>query len=91
MVALAAHLAQIRDLPVLEALGVGLRAVQQARDPRRGEQRVVLGLERGQLFAAHVGAAARHHHGGVPAQQRQGAAEGVEALELLFELLVWRG
>ncbi len=55
---------------------------------RRGEQRVVFGLERGQLLAAHVGTATRHHHGGVPAQERERAAEGVEALELLFELLV---
>ena len=91
VVALAAHLAQVGELPVLESLGVGLRAIQQARDARRGQQRVVLGLERGQLLAAHVGAAARHHHRGVPAQQRERATEGVQALELLLELLVGRG
>jgi len=88
MVALAAHLAQVGDLPVRETLGVGLRAVEQTRDPRRGQQCVVLRLQRSELLAAHVGAAARHHHGGIPAQQRQGAAKGVEPSELLLELFV---
>ena len=49
---------------------------------------MVLDLDGGELLAAHVGAAARHHHGGIPAQQRQRAAEGVQALPLLFELFV---
>ena len=88
MVALAAHLAQVRELPVFESLRVRLRAIEQPRDARRGEQRVILGLERGELLTAHLGAAARHHHGGVPAQQRQRAAEGVQAPEFLFQLLV---
>ena len=44
-----------------------------------------------QLLAAHVRAATRHHHGGIPAQQRQRAPEGMEALELLLELYVRRG
>ena len=35
----------------------------------RSQQRVMLGLECGDLLAAHIGAAARHHHRGVPAQQ----------------------
>ena len=84
MIALAAHLAQIRHLPVEQTLCIGLGAVQQAGDARRGEQRVMLGLQRRKLLAAHVRASARHHHGGVPAKERQGSAEGVESLELLF-------
>ena len=91
MVALAAHLAQVRDLPVGEALGIGLRPVQEPGDARRGEQSVVFGLERGELLAANVRATARHHHRGVPAQQRKRAAEGMQALELLLELFVGRG
>ena len=91
MVALTAHLAQIGDLPVGEPLGIGLGAIEQARDARRGEQRVVLGLERGELLAANVGTAPRHHDRRIPAQQRQRATEGVEALELLLELLVRGG
>ena len=42
----------------------------------------------GQLFAADVRTAARHHHGRVPAQQGDGAPESVDALELLFKLLI---
>ena len=91
MVALAAHLVQVRDLPVGEPLGVRLSAVQEPRDARRREQRVVFGLQRRELLAANVGATARHHHRRVPAQQRQSTAEGMQALELLFELLVGRG
>src|SRR5256885_3638647 len=53
--------------------------------------RSVLGLQRRELLAAHVGAAARHHDRRVPAQQRQSTAEGMKAPELLFELLVGRG
>src|SRR2546430_17586604 len=75
----------------LEPLGVRLGAVQEADDARRGKERVMLGLERRKLLAANVGAAARHHHGCVPAQQRESTAEGMQALELLFELLVGRG
>ena len=91
MVALPAHLPKIRDLPVGESLGVGLRPIEQPRDARRSEQRVVLGLERGKLLAANVGTAPRHHHRRIPAQQRQRSTEGVEALELLLELFVRRG
>ena len=49
---------------------------------------MVFGLERRQLLAAHVGAAARHHHGGVPAQDAPRATEGVQPSEFLLELLV---
>src|SRR5256885_14181287 len=91
MVALPAHLVQVGDLPVGEPLGVRLSAVQEPRNARRREQRVVLGLQRRELLAANVGATARHHHRRVPAQQRQSTAEGMQALELLFELLVGRG
>ena len=87
-VALPAHLAQVRDLPVLEAAGAGLRAIEQARDPRRGDQRVVLGLQRRELFAANVGAAARHHHRRVPPQDGHGTAEGMQAFPFLLELFV---
>jgi len=69
MVALTPHLAEVRDLPLAQALRVGLRAIEQPRDTRRGEERVVLGLEGGQLLASNIGAAARHHHGRIPAQQ----------------------
>ena len=88
VIALAAHFAQIGDLPVIQTLGIGVRPIQQARDLRCREQRVVFGLQRGQLFAAQRGAATRHHHRCVPVQERNGATEGVEALELLFKLLV---
>ena len=44
MIALAAHLAQIGELPVLEPLRVGLRTIQQPGDLRRRQQRVVFGL-----------------------------------------------
>ena len=89
VVALAAHLAQIRDLPIDEALAVRLRAIQETGDSRRGEQSVVFGLERGELLAADVRAATRHHHGGIPSQERKRSAEGMEAFELLLELLIW--
>ncbi len=89
-VALAAHLAQVGELPVLELPGRGLCALEQPRDARRGEQRVALRVERRELFAAHAGAAARHHHRGVPAQQTGRAPEGVQAPEFLLELLVGR-
>ena len=52
---------------------------------------MVLGLDGSQLLAAHVGAAARHHDGGIPAQQRQRTTEGVQPLPLLFELFVGGG
>jgi len=70
MVALAAHLVQIGERPVFQLRGARFGALQQARHFRGGEQGVVFGLERRQLLAAHIGAAARHHHGRVPAQQR---------------------
>src|SRR5256886_12996981 len=62
----------------LEPLGVRLGAVQEADDARRGKERVMLGLERRKLLAANVGAAARHHHGCVPAQQRESTARSEE-------------
>ena len=88
MIALTAHLAQVRELPVFEPLGVGLRAIEQARDLGRREQGVVFGFERGQLLAAHFGAAAGHHHRRVPAQQRERAAKGMQAAKFLLELLI---
>ena len=91
MVALPAHLVQVRDLPVGEPLGVRLSAIQEPRDARRRQQRVVFGFQRRELLAANVSAAARHHHRRVPAQQRQSTAESMQTLELLFELLVRRG
>jgi hypothetical protein len=45
---------------------------------------MVLGLEGGQLFAAHIRAAARHHHRRVPTQQRQCAAKRVQAAKFLL-------
>ena len=88
VVALAAHLTQVGELPVLELRLVRLRALDESRNLGRGEQRVAFGVERGELFAPDVGAAARHHDGGIPAQQARRALEGVEAAEFLLELLV---
>src|SRR5882672_10483086 len=87
-VALSTHLAQVRDLPVLEAAGIRLRAIEQPRDFWRRDQCVVFGLECGELLAANVGAATRHHHRGVPAQHGHSTAEGMETFPFLFELLV---
>jgi hypothetical protein len=50
---------------------------------------VVFGLESGQLFAANLRAAARHHDRGVPTENGHGAAKGMEPFPFLFELLVW--
>ena len=91
MIALPTHLAQIGELPISQPLRVRLRTVKETRDARRGQKSVVLGLERGALLTAQVGARARHHYRRVPAQQRQGTAKSVEAFELLFKLFVWRG
>jgi hypothetical protein len=90
MIALTAHLAQVRERPVVELRGGRLGALEQPCDLRGRQQCVVFRLQRGELLAAHVRAAARHHHCRVPAQQRQRAAEGVQAAEFLFQLLVWR-
>src|SRR6185437_6399900 len=84
VITLTAHLAQIRYLPILQALGIGLGTVQEARDARSGEQCVMLRLQRGKLLAADISAATRHHHCGVPAKERQSSAKGVESLELLL-------
>jgi hypothetical protein len=51
----------------------------------------MLGLERGELIAANVGTAPRHHDRGVPTQERQRTTERVETAELLLELFVSRG
>jgi hypothetical protein len=91
MIALATHLAQIGELPIGQPLRIRLRTIEEARDARRGQKSVVLGLERGALLTAQVGARARHHHRRVPAQERQSAAKSVQAFELLFELFVGRG
>ena len=88
MIALPAHLTQVRDLPVDETLAIGLGPVQQAGNSGRGKQSMVLGLERSELLTSNVGAATRHHHGSIPSQERESAAEGVKAFELLFELLI---
>ena len=90
VIALTAHFTQVGARPVLEVRSASLGTFQQTRNFGRGQQRVMLGLERGQLFAAHVGAAPRHHHGSIPAQQRQRAAERMKAPELLFQLIVGR-
>ena len=91
MVALATHLAKIRDLPVDEPLAVRLGAVQKSGDPRSGQQRVVLGLERRELFASDVCAATRHHDRGIPAQQCQRAVESVQTAPFLLELTIGGG
>jgi hypothetical protein len=88
MVALPAHLAQVGERPILELRRAGLGALQQPGNLRGGEQGMVFGLERGQLLAAHVGAAARHHHRRVPAQQGQCTAKRVQAAKFLFQLVV---
>jgi hypothetical protein len=88
MVALAAHFPQIRARPILQLGGSRLGALDQPRHLRRREQGMVLGFERRKLLAAHIGAAARHHHRCVPSQQRQSAAKGMEAAKLLFQLFV---
>ena len=83
-----AHLAQVRRLPAGERLGVRIGAVEQPRDARRHEQRVGLDLERRELVAADVRARPRHGDGGVPAQDREHAPEGVQPPEFLLELLI---
>ena len=87
-ISLAAHLAHVRDLPVFESVGIRLGPVEQPRDARRRDQRVVFGFERGELLATNVRAAARHHHRRIPAQDRHGATEGVQAFPFLLELFV---
>ena len=54
MIARAAHLAQIGELPVGEALSIGLRAIQQPRDSGCGQKGVMLGFKRRALFAAQI-------------------------------------
>jgi hypothetical protein len=49
---------------------------------------VIFGFERRELLTANVGAASRHHHCGIPAKDRHGAAKGVQAFPFLLELLV---
>ena len=49
---------------------------------------MAFGLERRELLATHVGTAARHHDGRIPAQDARRAAERVEPAEFLLELLV---
>ena len=89
MVTLATHFAQIGDLPIDQTLTVRLGAIEKSRDARGGKQRVVLGLERRELFASDVCTATRHHHRGIPPQERKRSAKGMKAFELLFELLIW--
>ncbi len=88
MITLAAHFAQIGELPVLEPLRVRLRAIEEARHSRCRQKSVVFSFERSQLLAPNIGTATRHHHRRVPAQERQRAAEGVQAPEFLFQLLI---
>ena len=88
MVALAAHLAKIRNLPIDEPLAVRLGAVEESSNSRRGQQRMMLGLERRQLFTSDVCAATRHHDRGIPSQERKRSTEGMKTFELLFELLI---
>ena len=88
MVVQAAHLAQVRGLPAGERLGIRIRAIEQARNARRDEERVGLDLERRELVAAKVGTRPRHGDGGIPAQEREHATEGVEPPEFLLELLI---
>jgi hypothetical protein len=90
VVTLTTHFSKIGNLPVDEALTVGLGTIQEARYARCGEKSVMLCLERGELFAANVRAASRHHHRGVPSEERERSPEGVKAFELLFELFVRR-
>ena len=72
----------------IQRLRVGLGPFEQSRHLGRGQQRVAFGLERSQLVAADLGAAARHHDRRIPAKQGQRTAERVQAFPLLFELLV---
>jgi hypothetical protein len=88
MIALPAHFAQIRARPIIELHGAGLGPLQQPRHLRSRKQGVVFGLERRQLLAAHVGAAAWHHHRRIPSQQRQCAAKCVQSAKFLFKLFV---
>jgi hypothetical protein len=88
VVALATHLAKIRNLPIDEALAVRLGAVEKSSDSRRGQQRMMLGLERCELFTSDVCAATRHHDRGIPSEERKRSTEGMKAFELLFELLI---
>jgi hypothetical protein len=49
---------------------------------------MVFGLESSQLLTSDVGAATRHHHGGIPSEERERSPECVKAFELLLELLI---
>lgn len=88
MIALATHLAKIRDLPIDEPLAVRLGAVEKSGDARRRQQRMVLSLERRELFASDVCTATRHHDRGIPSEERKRSTEGMKSFELLFELLI---
>ncbi len=89
MVTLTTHFAKIGHLPIDQTLAVRLGAIEEARDARGGQQRVVLGLERRELFTSDVCTATRHHDRGIPTQERKRSPEGMKAFELLFELLIW--
>ena len=88
MVTLATHLAKIRHLPIDQTLAIRLGTIEQTDDSRRGEQRVMLGFERRELFTSDVCTATRHHDRSIPAEERKRPAEGMKAFELLFELLI---
>ena len=89
MVTLTTHFAKISHLPIDQTLAVRLGAIQEAGDSRGGQQRVMLGFERGELLTSDVCAATRHHDRGIPTEERERSAEGMKAFELLFELLIW--
>src|SRR5512134_25106 len=50
---------------------------------------MAFGLECRQLLTTHIGTAARHHDGRVPAQDARRTAKRVEPSKFLLELLVW--
>lgn len=91
MVTLTTHFAKIGHLPIDQTLAVRLGAIEKAGDSRGGQQRVMLGFERRELFTSDVRAATRHHDRSIPTQERKRSAEGMKAFELLFELLIWWG
>ena len=61
MVAFAAHLAQVRAVASPRVATGSPASARSGARPWRRQQRVAFGLERRQLLAAHVGAAAGHH------------------------------
>src|SRR5512138_55328 len=85
----AAHLAQVRELPIFETLRVCFGTIEQARHARRAHERMAFRFERRKLLATKIRPPARHHHRGIPPQHGSRGSKRMQTSEFLFELLVW--